>query len=124
MIRVLAVAVGGALGALLRYAVVVVFGRLDAGFPYATLAVNVVGCAAIGIALFLIDGRAYLNPQWRAFIVTGLLGSLTTFSTFGFETYALWMEGERALAVSSVAANVVLGLAAVVGGWRLAAGLF
>lgn len=93
------------------------------GFPYATLIANVVGCVAIGILLFLIDQREFLNAHWRVFVVTGILGSLTTFSTFSYESYSLWMSGERSLAVAAVSANVVVGIAAVACGWTAASRL-
>tara|TARA_B100000029_G_scaffold418078_1_gene422979 strand:+ start:319 stop:717 length:399 start_codon:yes stop_codon:yes gene_type:complete len=115
-----AVAVGGAIGACLRYAVALLMGQGNLGFPYATLIANVMGCAAIGVLLFLIDQRELLNAHWRVFLVTGILGSLTTFSTFSYESYSLWMSGERSLAVAAVSANVVFGIAAVACGWTAA----
>ncbi len=118
-----AVALGGAVGACLRYAIVLLVGSENQGFPYATLIANVVGCVAIGVLLFLIDQRELLNAHWRAFVVTGILGSLTTFSTFGYESYTLWMSGERSLAFAAVSANVVIGIAAVACGWTVASRL-
>ena len=113
-----AVALGGAAGACLRYAIVLLVGPENQGFPYATLIANVIGCVAIGVLLFLIDQREFLNAHWRAF-----LGSLTTFSTFSYESYTLWMSGERSLAVAAVSVNVVVGIAAVACGWTVASRL-
>jgi len=118
-----AVALGGAVGACLRYAIVLLVGHENQGFPYATLIANVLGCVAIGILLFLIDHREFLNAHWRVFVVTGILGSLTTFSTFSYESYSLWMSGERSLAVVAVSANVLVGIAAVAFGWSAASRL-
>ena len=118
-----AVALGGAVGACLRYAIVLLVGHENQGFPYATLIANVLGCAAIGVLLFLIDQRELFTAHWRAFLVTGILGSLTTFSTFSYESYMLWMSGERSLAVAAVSANVVVGIIAVVCGWTVASRL-
>ena len=118
-----AVALGGAIGGCLRYAIVLLVGHENQGFPYATLIANIVGCAAIGVLLFLIDQRELFNAHWRAFLVTGILGSLTTFSTFSYESYTLWMSGERSLAVAAVSANVVVGIAAVACGWTVASRL-
>jgi CrcB protein len=120
---VVAVALGGAVGACLRYAIVLLVGHENQGFPYATLIANVLGCVAIGILLFLIDQREFLNAHWRVFVVTGILGSLTTFSTFSYESYSLWMSGERSLAVVAVSANVLVGIAAVAFGWSAASRL-
>ena len=118
-----AVALGGAVGACLRYTIVFLVGPENQGFPYATLVANIMGCAAIGVLLFLIDQRELLNSHWRAFLVTGILGSLTTFSTFSYESYSLWMSGERSLAGAVVSANVVVGIAAVACGWTVASRL-
>ena len=123
MALLMTVALGGAVGACIRYGIVVAVGRLNQGFPYATLIANVAGCAAIGVVLFLIEQREFLNAQWRMFLVTGILGSLTTFSTFSYESYALWLSGERFLAFAAVCANVLMGIAAVSVGWNVASKL-
>ena len=70
-----AVALGGAAGACLRYAIVLLVGHENQGFPYATLIANVIGCVAIGVFLFLVDQRELFNAHWRAFVVTGILAS-------------------------------------------------
>lgn len=115
------VALGGAIGACARYGILLAMQPAGARFPYATLTANVLGCLVAGVAWFLIAERAYLSPQWRAFLVTGLLGALTTFSTFGVDTYLLWAGGHHQTAALVVVANLVGGLGAVALGWRLAA---
>ncbi len=111
---VLLVAAGGALGSVLRYAVsVLMAASLGPGFPWGTLAVNVLGSTAIGVlAAQGIEGNA------RLFWVTGVLGGFTTFSAFSLEAALLW---ERApwLAALYVAASVGLGLAGFALGWWL-----
>lgn len=110
----LLVALGGALGASARYGVAVASGKLlaDRVWPWATLVANVLGCAAIGFALAMVrDGS--LGPQARLFFVTGILGGLTTFSSFGVETFALAESGRWGLAVLYVAVSVAAGLAAL-----------
>ena len=103
---ILLVAAGGALGSVLRYAVsVLMVASLGAGFPWGTLAVNVLGSTAIGALAGLgVEGG------WRLLLVTGLLGGFTTFSAFSLEAALLW---ERAwwLALVYVLASVALGLA-------------
>jgi CrcB protein len=103
---ILLVAAGGALGSVLRYAVsVLMVASLGAGFPWGTLAVNVLGSTAIGaLAALGVEGG------WRLLLVTGLLGGFTTFSAFSLEAALLW---ERAwwLALVYVLASVALGLA-------------
>jgi CrcB protein len=104
---ILLVAAGGALGSVLRYLVsLAALGWLGAGFPWGTLAVNLLGSAAIG----LLAGLGIGGPA-RLFLVTGLLGGFTTFSAFSLETALLW-ERAPGLAAAYVAASVGLGLAA------------
>jgi len=101
------VAVGGAAGSVLRYLIsVAALSALGPGFPWGTLAVNVLGSAAIGVA-----AGAGLEGQGRLLLVTGFLGGFTTFSAFSLETGALF-ERSPGLAALYVAASVALGLAA------------
>ena len=110
------VAAGGAAGAVLRFLLNSAVVRAVPRYPAAgTLAVNVLGCFAIGVAVVLLEDRDRQDP-WRAAGVTGLLGSLTTFSTFGYQTVELAREGAARLAAVNVAANVIVGVAAVLAG--------
>ncbi len=116
--RVLLIGLGGFAGSVLRY---VVSGYIQqvtrsAGYPYGTLAVNVLGCLAIGFLSELAEARGVLTPEARAFLVIGFLGGFTTFSTFGNETINLLRDGESLPGMLNVAGNVLLGLAAVYGG--------
>ena len=106
-LNMLLVALGGAAGSVLRFVVSTLMVEwCGTTFPWGTLAVNVVGSAAIGVA-----GGAGLSGEWRLLLVTGLLGGFTTFSAFSLETGLLF---ERAwwLAALYVLASLVLGLAA------------
>ena len=105
------VGLGGFVGAIARY----LFSGLlktDA-FPFGTLLVNVLGCFAIGALMTLVVEREMFSAHLRLLLVTGFLGSLTTFSTFGFETVELLRRDEVPLALENVLANAFLGLAAV-----------
>lgn len=107
-----AVAAGGALGSVLRYLVGVwAVEALGATFPWGTLIVNVLGCAAIGIPGGMIASGAPVALPWRLFIVTGVLGGFTTFSSFSLETGLLWLRSPLA-AAGYVAASLIGGLAA------------
>jgi fluoride exporter len=95
MIQLLSIAAGGAIGALLRFG----FSSgahhlLGKQFPYGTLLVNVIGSFIIGAVYVLMVERGELSEEWRAFLVIGLLGAFTTFSTFSFETINLIETGE------------------------------
>jgi CrcB protein len=85
-------------------------------FPWGTLLVNVTGCLAIGLAMGLAESRDLLSREARLLLITGFLGSYTTFSAFGWETYALLRSDDILRAVANAAGSVVLGvLAAWVG---------
>jgi CrcB protein len=116
----LAVAVGGMLGSLARHAL----SNWTRGFhpslvPLATLAVNVIGCFAIGWLFRWSLDRQLINQWWEVGVRVGVLGGLTTFSTFGLETINAWHQ-RPALAVAMVAGHVCLGLFAVVLGMAVA----
>jgi len=107
-----AVAVGGALGAVLRYGLSGwVQGVTGAFFPWGTLAVNVLGSFILGAGLHLGTERFLFSTEARLLLTTGFCGSLTTFSTFSFETYSLLEEQQWAAAGGNIALNVALCLA-------------
>jgi len=113
MTQVLAIAIGGASGALLRFwtsqGVHLLFGR---SFPFGTLAVNVLGSLLMGVLyVFLLD-RTQIAPEWRAALLIGLLGAFTTFSTFSIETLNLLEQGEQLKALLNIVLSVGLCLAA------------
>lgn len=109
-----AVALGGAVGALGRYlAVQALTGALGRTFPYATLTVNVVGCLVMGLALALGIERGLLAEPWRAGLIIGVLGGFTTFSAFSAETLVLFESGRTAAAMAYVALSTGLCLLAV-----------
>ena len=109
MERLLAIAVGGALGALLRYGVGTGVDRwLGRDFPWGILLVNVSGSVAMGAAYALLVERELLNPALRAVLMVGLLGAFTTFSTFSLDTVHLLERGEALRALVNVTAGVLL----------------
>lgn len=115
---VLAVACGGAVGAVLRWAAGLAGGASDAPAYVATLTVNTIGCFGIGLAVALLPdgGRAALL---RPLIITGLLGGLTTFSSFGLEVVELLGDRRWGTALLYAGGSLVLGLGAVAMGLAL-----
>jgi fluoride exporter len=118
----LAVVAGGGIGSLLRY--VVTFGimqRLGPGFPWWTFVINVTGSIVIGIVYELTQTRVFPGtPLVRLFLMTGVIGGYTTFSTFSLET--LQLAGDRAvlLALTYAIGSVAAGVAGAYGGVILA----
>jgi CrcB protein len=118
------VALGGALGSVARYAVSLGAVRwLGAGFPWGTLFVNVAGSFAIGLlaALVTADGRPALGGDARAFVMIGILGGFTTFSSFSLETLNLARSGALGAAAANVGFSLLLCLAGVWLGFGAAA---
>lgn len=115
LVNGLLVGAGGFLGAATRYGLGALIHRNPslATFPYGTLAANLIGCFAIGLLAGLADSRQLFTPEMRSFAFVGVLGGLTTFSTFGFETFAMARDGDHIRAILNIAANLLLGLTLV-----------
>ena len=118
MLKIAIIGLGGCVGAILRYLVAGGVHTLakSASFPVGTMTVNVTGCLLIGIGGGLIESRQLFSPEWRAFLFVGILGSFTTFSTFGLETFNLVKQGQWLASFGNVGLSLFLGLAAVLAG--------
>lgn len=90
------------------------------GFPVGTFAVNLVGCFLIGLLGGLAESRQVFGPELRTFLLIGVLGGFTTFSTFGYETFNLMRDGQLASAIANCGLQVILGVVAVWAGYSLA----
>ncbi len=114
MLNMFAVAIGAAVGANLRYLISTwAAQRFGSGFPYGTLLINVTGCLVIGVVLTLAATKFTLSEPLRLLIVTGILGGYTTFSSFGYETFAMIGGGNWVGAAIYLAGSLSLGLGAV-----------
>jgi CrcB protein len=122
MAKIVLVLLGGAFGTGLRYflSIFIYSSVKEPTFPYANLVINVSGSFLIGVLAELFDSRILVAPVTRVALLTGVLGGYTTFSSFAFETVSLLRDGEFWLATLNVSLSVVLGLAAVWLGMRLA----
>ncbi|TQV73551.1 fluoride efflux transporter CrcB [Exilibacterium tricleocarpae] len=110
----LAVALGGALGALGRYAVTsYAYPIMENRFPLGTLIVNVLGSFLIGVCYVVIIEKGLVSPEWRHLLMAGFLGAFTTFSTFSLDALNLWQNGHALTALTYIAASVITCLAAV-----------
>jgi len=115
LINATVVGSGGFLGALARYGFSGLVQRQVplATFPYGTLAVNLLGCLVIGMLAGLADARQLFGPELRTFVLIGVLGGFTTFSTFGYETVAMIRDAEYFRAAANVGVHVIVGLVLV-----------
>lgn len=118
MLKLVFVGLGGSVGALARYGLAGLVHRYASGsFPAGTLVVNLSGCFIIGGLMCLVEERQFFTPEARLFLLIGFLGSFTTLSTVGYETFGFLREGDVRMAAVNAAANVLFGVAAVVLGW-------
>ena len=110
----LAVAIGGALGAMARYGISGwIFDSTSHKFPYATLSVNVMGSLVMGVLFVLILEKGALPPEMRSLLMIGFLGAFTTFSPVSLDALGLWQNGHLFLALVYALGTVVLCLAAI-----------
>ncbi len=115
MHNLLLIGIGGFCGAVMRYLISggVQKWTQSVDFPYGTLAVNLIGCLIIGMLTRMDEMRSLLTPEMRLFILIGLLGAFTTYSTFSNEAINLINDRRISLAILYLGAHLVLGLVAV-----------
>jgi CrcB protein len=102
----LAIGLGAAIGAWLRWGLGMWLNPITPELPMGTLAANLIGGYLVGLAVAFFMHNASLSPEWRLFIITGFLGGLTTFSTFSAETVTLLMRGQYAWGTAIIAAHL------------------
>jgi len=119
--HVLLIALGGSIGAVARYGLSGLVQRFTSPyFPFGTFTVNIVGCLVFGILAGIAEQRFALGPQARAFLLIGVLGGFTTFSSFTYETFQLLRDAEIARAALNAFGQVIVGLVALWAGFVVA----
>lgn len=106
VLALLAISVGAAMGALLRYALGLWLNGALAALPMGTLAANLLAAYIVGVAIAFLATAPELSPNWRLFIITGLAGGLSTFSTFSAELLTLLRDGQIAWSAGMVALHL------------------
>ena len=119
MIKLLAVAFGGSIGAVLRFLIYeLIEAKYHSDFPWATLTVNLIGSLVIGF-LWGYFARTYVSPGMRLLIFVGILGSFTTFSTFAFDNFSLIKNGDYIYMTLYFLTTNLFGISLAVGGYLL-----
>lgn len=114
MAKLIAIGIGGFVGAIFRYLISgYVHDYYRGGFPLGTFAVNLLGCFLLGLTMHLVESRGPFGPQMRAAITIGLLGAFSTYSTFAYETFEMLREQQYGQVLLNTGGQVMLGLAAV-----------
>jgi CrcB protein len=117
MRALLFVGIGGGIGSMFRYAISLFIGRhVPIAFPLGTFLVNISGCFLIGVFYSLATKYTGFNPEWRLFLITGICGGYTTFSTFSYDGLILIKQGSILYFMLYVLGSVVLGLLATLAG--------
>ena len=125
MLKWILIAGGGALGAVLRFALQgLVQPAKGSLFPWGTWIVNVSGCVMIGFLMALFTGPYAIRPEYRIGIISGILGGYTTFSSFSWEGTQLIEQRQWGLALLYIGSSVMVGLLATFAGIRLSQWLF
>lgn len=106
----LLVALGGAIGASFRYAAAILLLKPSGIFPWTTWWVNIFGCSLAGIFFAYSQKFPILQNEARLFLMVGILGGFTTFSSFGLETFQLFKQGQTTLALTYILSSVITGV--------------
>ncbi len=124
MKTILWISLGAVLGANLRYFVAQYAAKLvSSGFPYGTLFINVTGSLILGFFLIWTGERVIADPRWRLIVAVGFCGGYTTYSSYAYETFALFEQGRWLASVANICSQNVLCLLAVLAGAALARSL-
>lgn len=114
MTKYLLIAVGGALGSLLRFwAGTYVSVRMGTRFPYGTFVINITASFLLGLIMTIMAERAHWSANWRYLIPIGFIGGYSTFSSFEYETFRIFQDGDMLIAALNVVSSVAVGFVSV-----------
>ncbi|MDX1683917.1 MAG: fluoride efflux transporter CrcB [Saprospiraceae bacterium] len=102
----LAIFIGGGLGSLLRYGIGVLYRNYE--LPWGTLVANALSCILLGIFVGWMEASDWMTARLRLFLITGLCGGFSTFSTFSYQTFKLWNNGEHLAAIANIGGSVLV----------------
>jgi CrcB protein len=104
----LLVFIGGGIGSLLRYTIGLMIGKTSVALPIATLSSNLISCLIFGTVMYAYKEKNLIPENYRHFVLIGICGGLSTFSTFSFETFELMKLGMTAWAIANILISCVL----------------
>ena len=120
MLKIFAIFIGGGLGASLRWFFGEYFFKIAKTFPFSTLFVNILGSFILGFLAYYFANRIYISNELKSLLTTGFCGGVTTFSTFAYENYSMFENGEITKSLSYIFLSIVLSLVGIFAGVYLA----
>lgn len=115
MQKIICVGIGGCIGASIRYLITIQSSKLfNSSIPLGTLIANVLGGFLIGMIMEISISTDFISPNLKLFLTTGIMGGLTTFSTFSYETISLISDGNYLLGIGNIFLNLILSLGGVI----------
>jgi len=114
MIKLVAIFIGGGLGSICRYGISRFSNQwISASWPWGTFISNILACVLLAAVILYLSGKEVEDNIWRLFLITGFCGGFSTFSTYSYETFALFKQGNFLIAAANVLVSVMVGFAVI-----------